>query len=843
MWGRLAQGTATGKPVLDADQEMTSRDLENPGYSGWQPNPTDAGMQAGAVAQDEGLALTPAQASDDPLFLRMTSPIGGLWARFSDALNAERAQWFYWVPVALGAGIAIYFLLPFEPPLALGGLMLAGLAGLKLAVSRMGLTAILINVALLMAIGFWLISLRTAMVGAPVLEKQTGPVEVRGFIELIEAREGGGQRLTLRVYKLGNLEEAARPRRVRIRTMVVGAGLAPGDAVIIKARLSPPAAPALPGGFDFARHAYFAGIGAVGYTFDTPKRDGGAGPVPPMLRLAAAIQKLRRAIGMKVDAVLDGETAGIVKALVTGERGGISEATNDAYRDSGLFHILSISGLHMAIMGGAVFWSVRFFLALFPALALRYPVKKWAALAAAAGSLAYLAISGSSFATVRSFIMISIMFLAILLDRPAIALRNVALAALIILVLYPESLLDVGFQMSFAAVVALVAGYEVMRARFSSFAQAAGGQRSIAMVGALFFAGIIVSTVIASVAVTPFAIYHFHKTQQFAVLANLIAVPICNFVVMPAALATLVTMPFGLEQWPLILMGGGVDAMSATARYVAALPGAVGMLPAISTPAFTFMVAGGLWLLLWQARWRWAGLALIVSGLVLLPFKARPDLLVGRDGRLVAVRTASGFLTVLPAPRSHFELERWLAYDGDGRTGDEAVAGSGLTCDSLGCTGRVGEMRLAVSRQWASVADDCQTADILVLAVPAPTACVGPKAVIDFYDTRIGGTHAVYVEGAVGQRDGSGRTVRIETVAQARGIRPWARAHPWSLAGRSLKVRHRVDKAQHGSQPDAAEPDANREAVSGPSRFSAPLELLDALKQPRPEVEDVGEWN
>lgn len=164
--------------------------------------------------------------------------------------------------------------------------------------------------------------------------------------------------------------------------------------------------------------------------------------------------------------MLSGETAAIAKALVTGERGGIPGSTNEAYRDSGIFHILSISGLHMAIMGGAVFWLVRFLLALFPSVALRYPVKKWAALAAAVGSLCYLAISGSSFATLRAFITISIMFMAILVDRPAIALRNVALSALIILVIFPESLLDVGFQMSFAAVVALVAAYEAIRAQF-----------------------------------------------------------------------------------------------------------------------------------------------------------------------------------------------------------------------------------------------------------------------------------------------------------------------------------------------------------------------------------------
>ena len=828
---------------------MASGKGENVGHGSGSglPSASDASLrhQAGAIEGGEGACA--ANSPPDRLFWSSQVPRFGALTHIADALDAERARWFYWVPVALGTGIAIYFLLPFEPHPALGSLAIVGTAGLRLALSRMRLASFLLNAALLIAVGFWLISLRTIMVAAPVLEKQIGPVEVRGFIELIEPRQGGGQRLTLRVYKLGGLGAGVRPQRVRVRTMVAGGDLAPGDAVIIKARLSPPAAPALPGGFDFARHAYFLELGGVGYTFDLPQRDAAAGPVPLMLRVSAAIQRLRGAIGTRIDAVLDGETAGIAKALVTGERGGISEATNDAYRDSGLFHILSISGLHMAIMGGAVFWSVRFLLALFPGLALRYPIKKWAALAAAAGSLGYLAISGYSFATVRSFIMISIMFLAVLLDRPAIALRNVALAALIILVLYPESLLDVGFQMSFAAVVALVASYEALRLRFLPLALDTGDRRGIAAAGALFFAGIVLSTVIASVAVTPFAIYHFHKTQQFAVLANLVAVPICNVVVMPAALATLVALPFGLEQGPLTVMGAGVDAMSATARYVAALPGAVGMLPAISTSAFSLLAIGGLWVLLWQARWRWAGLAFIAAGLVLLPFKARPDLLVGRDGQLVAARAASGLLAVLPAPRSQFEIGRWLAYDGDSRTAQEALAGGGLTCDWSGCAGTIGGMRLAVSRHWASIADDCQTADIVVLAVPAPIACVGPKVVIDFYDVQIGGTHAVYVETTPGQvenRADAAKTIRIETVAGTRGLRPWSPVHPWSVAGRARDAKflandpRRRSKAGVRSRPSVREPNPDAKPNMGPARFSAPLDLLDALQLPRPEVED-----
>lgn len=767
----------------------------------------------------------------------------GVWVRCCQSIEAERAHWFYWVPVALGAGIAIYFALPFEPPLAAGALALIGVVGLRQAMPSTPIVRVFFDALFLVAAGFCLIALRSWSVGAPILDRRIGPVEVRGFVETIEPRDGPGDRLTLRVTRLGEFPKSDMPARVRIRTMARSATLQPGDALIVKVHLAPPAGPALPGGFDFARQAYFAGIGAVGFAVAMPLQDHQASELPLSLRIGVAVHALRRAIGARIERVVGGETAAIAKALVTGERGGIPETTNEAYRDAGIFHILSISGLHMAIMGGAVFWSVRFLLALFPSIALRFPVKKWAALAAACGSLVYLAISGSTFATLRAFITISIMFLAILLDRPAIALRNVALSALIILVMFPESLLDVGFQMSFAAVVALVAAYQAIEVRF---AQSRRGLPRWGGMAGMFLGGIVLTTLIASAAVTPFAVYHFHKTQHYAVLANLLAVPICNFIIMPAALATVVFMPFGLEAGPLIVMGLGIDAMSATARFVAGLPGAVGVLPAISTGAFALILAGGLWLSLWQGRARLAGLALICMGVALAPFVVRPDVLIGRGGKLVAIRTATGQFAAVAPPQSQFELKRWLEYDGDGRELADVIGTAGLACDQVGCAMDVRGVRVAVSRHPASVADDCAMAELLILAVPAPNGCTGPRSVIDFFDAHTKGTHAVYVEGP--------RQLRIETVAQVRGVRPWAPLYmrsPEATSREAFLGEH--DGGGSGRSAGSARPNrgagsageahghARRRSPSSPGgvgRFAAPRDLLDALRLPRPEVED-----
>ena len=321
-------------------------------------------------------------------------------------------------------------------------------------------------------------------------------VEVRGYVEFVEPKAKRGQRVTLRVASMGDLPPEARPYRVRVSTGKMTPGLQAGSAVYLRATLMPLSEPALPGDYDFARQAWFERLGALEYTCAAAEPDPSVGPPPWDLRAWAAIERLRAGIAQRVTAVLPRQTGAIAVALITGELGGITDATNDAFRDSGLLHVLSISGLHMAVMAGAVFYLVRLILAAFPSLALVYPIKKWSAAAAIAGTLAYLMISGASFATVRSAIMIAIMFLAVILDRPALALRNVVLAAALILLLFPESLFDVGFQMSFAAVVALISVYEALRGRGALISRRG-------------------------------PVTEAHPVQ-YSVLANLVAIPVCD---------------------------------------------------------------------------------------------------------------------------------------------------------------------------------------------------------------------------------------------------------------------------------------------------------------------------
>ncbi len=732
------------------------------------------------------------------------SPIRWLAGEF----EAESERWFLWLPVLFGLGIGLYFAAAFEPSLAI--LVACAVAGCVLVTlgRRHDVLRLVTAMMLLIALGAVIAKMRTDFIAAPVLERQLQQVEVTGFVELVEPRAGRGQRITLLVTSIARVSEHERPYRVRIRTLTKDTTLKPGESIRVRATIGPPPSPAAPGDFDFGRLAWFSGLGGIGLATGRIERSDDLGRPPLSLAVRAPIERLRQAIRLRIVAALPGETGEIATALITGERGGISETTNQAYRDSGLFHILSISGLHMVIMAGAVFWLLRLGFAAIPAVALRHPIKKWAAVGAILGGFGYLLISGGSPATVRSWITLTIMFIAVLLDRPALALRNVALAALLILAVYPESLLDAGFQMSFAAVTGLVSVFEYLLLRRESQALRTAGERHGPIGGALrFVADNAVTTIIASLAVAPFGVYHFHNTQLLALIANLFAIPICNLVVMPAALAVLIALPLGLEVLPLTVMGWGIDAMTSVARWVGAMPSAVVKVPAIPTVSFALMIAGGLWLLLWSRTWRLLGVIAIAAGVLVSPLDRRPDIYVGRDGTTVAVRGADGRLSILSSRGSAFELARWLELDGDSRKPAEASNAESFTCDMVGCTARLKHRSVAVAFSPAALRDDCPTADVLIVRFFIGSACgrtakIGQILVTPLHLARAG-AHALYAEPD---------RMRLETVAERRGRRPWS-----------------------GTFVDRLPPDRDTVANGRITGFTA---LFERFRAPRPEEDD-----
>ena len=730
--------------------------------------------------------------SGDPIAAPIAAPEGAVRG-VASAIEAEREQFFLWSPVCFGAGIAAYFALPVEPSFVVAFVPLSLALIVRVATARGTLGSVLMAGLILAGAGFADAKFRVESVRAPVLAKPLRNAEIGGTVTLVESKHPRGQRLTIATPVIKGLAPERTPSVVRVRTMSSRSAAAPGDRVRLKANLSPPAKPALPGGFDYARTAWFDQIGAVGYAFAPPVIEARTNSGALSTRYRRGIEVLRQAIAARIRAALPGETGEIALALITGERGGISATTNDAFKNSGLFHILSISGLHMVIMAGAVFYSVRLLLAAIPFFALTLPVKKIAATVGILGALGYLAISGGAFATVRSALMIVIIFGAVLIDRPALALRNVAFAAFLILAVFPESLLDAGFQMSFAAVTALIASHELL----TRFLGRNSRPHPVARVFK-FFGEIIASTLIASVAVAPFAAYNFHQSQQYAVLANMIAIPICNIIVMPAALGAMILMPLGLERLALTPMGWGIEGMAWCANTVGALPGAVGHIPEIPTVAFVLMLAGGLWLTLWRTRVRLLGFSLVLLGFLAAPWMPRPDVLVAQKGTLVAVRDEAGKLSSLPARGAKYDLDRWLEYDGDGRSAREAQGASAFSCDAVGCIAHVKGATIAIARHPAAVADDCLNADILILDAPKPADCAIPSTVIDVFDRWRNGAYALYLDQVA---DSPQPRVRLETVAAHRGARPWSLLPQRSKAARGSGTAKGASGSRAGTLP------------------------------------------
>ncbi len=698
--------------------------------------------------------------------LRILRPLIEVLAR---QLAAEHDRWVLWLPVALGIGIGLYFMLPTEPAVWVGpGVLCAVLAGVVLLRRFEGarMAGLLLGA---IALGFAVAPLRVALVAAPVLEERIGPVRVIGQAVLVPPR-AAGERIVLRALEIEGLQGPP-PQRARLRlTSRDPARISPGDWIELRAILRPPPEPAAPGAYDFARRAFFERIGAVGFAVSHVTVRGAAAHDEERgfstgWRLWWA--GLRQTVGERILARLPDAGGAVGMALMTGDRSAIPEEVIVAMREAGLAHLLAISGLHLGLVAGLLFFAVRALLAAIPALALRYPIKKWAAAVAWPGALTYLFLVGATIPSQRAFLMVSLVLLAVLLDRSAISLRLVAWAALAVLLIAPESLLTASFQMSFAAVVALVAAYEALQGRSSAIWAGRGLLRGTA----IYFVGVALTSVIAIAATGPFAAYHFNRLATYGLLANLIAVPVTAFWVMPGAIVAYLAMPFGLEALPLAVMGGGVSVILEVAHEVSALPGAVRLVEAIPFAAFLSVVLGGLWLCLWRRLWRLLGLGGIALGIAAALWSTPPDVLVDGGGRLLALRGSDGRLWLSTTNRESFTADVWLRRAGQGSAEGwpllDEVPAAPLLCDSFGCVAQVKGRLVAFALSGAALQEDCRRAELLISLEPLRRrSCPKPAAVVDRFDLWREGAHAIWLQ--------SGR-LRIETVAGERGQRPWVR--------------------------------------------------------------------
>jgi competence protein ComEC len=688
-----------------------------------------------------------------------------LTAALADKLGEERDRLALWLPVAFGAGIGLYFALPREPALWLGPVVAAAGVAVAAAGRRSAGPLLLGIAAVAIGLGVAAAQWRTWSVAAPVITSRTGAVDVAGRIVAVEVRPEG-RRIILDRLRIAGLAPDRTPAQVRLVVRRPPDGLLPGDLVHVRAVLLPPPAPAAPGAYDFQRDAWFARLGGVGFTAGAVERTSDdADRSGWLLRLNAA----RQAVVERTLAVVPGAGGAIAAALLTGEQGAVPPDAMAAMRDSGLAHLLSISGLHISLVAGIVFFVVRRGLALIPYLALRYPIKKWSAVAAFGAITFYMLFASPGVPTQRSWLMTSIVLFAILIDRTAISMRLIAWAAFVVLALQPESMLGPSFQMSFAAVIALIAGWEAVRQRFTQWRSGAGFVRR----AGLELAAVCLTTIIAGFASAPFALYHFNRFTAYGLAANLIAVPLTSLWVMPWAVLAFLLFPLGFETVALVPLGWGCDAILWVAREVAGWGGAVALFPAMPVWGVVTASLGGLWLCLWRTRWRLAGVPVAAVGLVSIALVHPPDVLISADAKLVAVRGADGLLQVSTERGSKLTRETWLRRSGQDQAvpwpSSGASADGRLTCDPWGCIYKAEDELVALVRSPEALAEDCRAVRVVVATVPVRAPCPSAQLVIDRFSLWRDGGHAIWLDHGA---------ARAESVREARGERPWVPGRP-----------------------------------------------------------------
>jgi competence protein ComEC len=684
------------------------------------------------------------------------------------SIRAESDRRLLWLTVFFAAGIAIYFGLTVEPPLWPGVAVAAAAGSIAWALRRRQPLGEFVLVLAVAAAGFALATEATREHRTPMLARRLGPLAVTGRVVDID-RLVNGWRLILAPDRLPGLDPDLAPSDLRLHVPPSSDVLAPGDRAEMKAVLYPVPGPVMPDSWDLQRDAYFAGIGAVGYSY------GGARRAEATADMAAGgwqqdLRALRSAMTQRITAVLPGSTGGIAAALITGKRGAVSEPVKEDFRNAGLSHLLAIAGLHLGLVATFVFFAVRSSLALIPPVALRLPIKKMAAAAALAVLTGYLLVSGAAIPTQRAFVMNGIVFVAILLDRLRISMRVCALAATAVLLLDPASLVGVSFQMSFGAVVALIAVYETWGARLARILY-----RPSVLGRVVGYAGAVaVTTLVATAGTLPFSVYHFHRLALYSPLANVVAVPLSALWTLPWGVMACLMMPFGLERLALVPMGWGIDLTRWIAHAVSSLPGDVWAMPRLPLGGLVVVALGGLWIAIWQGHWRRWGVLAVLAGLTTMALTRPPDIVIADLGRFVAARAADGHYLAFEKGRGEEIPASFLAEDTGAAVTPWApqASAAGLDCDGDLCRYEAYGRRVAIVTGPDALPLDCGEFDAIVAQVPAGFRCRETIPVVDRIDSWRRGAVALWLDPA---------GVSVESVNENRGDRPWV---PHSVAHR-----------------------------------------------------------
>ncbi len=670
----------------------------------------------------------------------------------------EPSRLILWTPVVFAAGSASYFALPFEPP-AQAGIPFAGMIALLASLMLTGFRGVvrlyLLVLGLSVSAGFWAAQDRTLALAPPDLSAfEAGRVaQVEGWIERVE-RLNSRARLVIRVTRLEHAPDP--PKRVRVRA---GLGVfSPGDPVRLIARLSPPGAPVAAGGYDPARALWFDEIALTGFALGELQ----SGPAPATHHLHRGLARLRWRLAQDIQAAMSKQTGAIAAALLTGERAAVSRADAEALRGSGLGHILAISGLHMGLFAGGVYWFACRVIASIELYARAHDPRIPAAFIALCAATGYLVLSGAAVSTQRAYVMAVVVLIGVILRRRAFSMRSLALAAIVVLILAPESIIEPGFQMSFSAVAALIASYDI----WTRYRVGPSGPRTLLERAWFAFVGLGMTSVIAGAATGAFAVFHFQRVAAYGLIGNLMAMPVFTFWVMPAGGAGLAASVLGLEAPFLWFMDQGLRVILLIAHKTAELKGAgVGMIAA--PPALVALYGGGFALMaLGLGLVRVGGLVLVLSALAFFSGLQPPHMMISDTGVVLARFEGAGdSYAVTDRRRGRFDSAVFLQRAGLSNTPKKAQ----LHCDALGCVGMTREsLRLAVTERAEALEEDCARVDIIVFHGEASAwrrrRCAA--VLLDNAARRTLGGAELWVE--------NGQVIRVRAAQDGRRSRIWA---------------------------------------------------------------------
>ncbi len=577
------------------------------------------------------------------------------------------------LPVGIGTGIALWQSsgglnwLPIVMT-CMGFACLSGAIGFHFRISRL-----LFSAATTVLAGFFIIAIKSTFLSAPPIET-IWIGKVHGRVLSVEEQSA---RQTVRVV-LETAKQAGVPQKIRVNlpSEKYRMEIQPGALIGARVRLMPPPGPALPGGYDFSRSAWFQGLGATGSVL------GDIELISPNDGNRAFWQKWRQKIAKHIERQMPEGSGPIGAAFLVGSRGGISEADNEALRNSGMAHLLSVSGLHVTAVVGGTFLVISRFLALFPWLALRFRVPLMAAAAAAIVSIGYTLLTGAEVPTIRACVAALLVLVALTIGREAISLRLLAFGATIVLAFWPEALAGPSFQLSFSAVATIIVLHESPLVRKWTV----GLEEGVVLRSGRFLLSLLLTGLAIELVLAPIALFHFHKSGLYGALANIVAIPLTTFFIMPLQIFALLADNLGVGAPFWWLAGQGILLIRSLAYWVSAFPGAVLSVPTIPVWAFGSIILGIVWAAIIQGRSGFLGMLAIAGGLIAMFFAPRPDMLLTGDGRHLAIVGKDDDLILLRAGAGDYALS--MLSENAGLAGEPLPmeSMSGASCSADICT-------------------------------------------------------------------------------------------------------------------------------------------------------------